>query len=211
VTCRTRVIVDVDRQPIKWNIAPDPGIFAPGVRRSNDGAYKHSADQGMPDVQALEVRRPRRFLPAAAAGSAPVRPHSPLEPPRDPGERLGRRQPRDRDRALGPVLARRPVRPRLRPGRFPRRPARRARPGHRRALHPAPRREGQGTAVPPAAPADQGHLLAGTRPTGDITDSLPQDAQRGDRRGHPRPARPDDLRNPAQPGPRHIRPGGELT
>lgn len=30
-------------------------------------------------------------------------------------------------------------------------------------------------------------------------------------RGHPRPARPDDLRNPAQPGPRHIRPGGGLT
>ena len=35
--------------------------------------------------------------------------------------------------------------------------------------------------------------------------------QRGDCRGHPRPARPDDLRNPAQPGPRHIRPGGGLT
>ena len=56
--------------------------------RSNNGAYKHSADQRMPDVQALEVRRPRRFLPAATTGSAPVRPHSPLEPPRDPGERL---------------------------------------------------------------------------------------------------------------------------
>jgi hypothetical protein len=64
-------------------------LFAAGVRR-NDGAYKHSADQGMPDVQALEVRRPRRFLPTATTGSAPVRPHSPLEPPRDPGERLGR-------------------------------------------------------------------------------------------------------------------------
>lgn len=56
-----------------------------------------------------------------------------------------------------------------------------------------------------------GHLLAGTGPAGDITDSLPQVPQRGDRRGHPRPARPDDLRNPAQPGPRHIRPGGGLT
>lgn len=44
----------------------------------------------MPDVQALEVRRPRRFLPTAATGSAPVRPHLPLEPPRDPRERLGR-------------------------------------------------------------------------------------------------------------------------
>jgi hypothetical protein len=44
-----------------------------------------------------------------------------------------------------------------------------------------------------------------------FTDSLPQVPQRGDRRGHPRPARPDDLRNPAQPGPRHIRPGGGLT
>src|ERR1700733_2300321 len=105
----------------------------------------------------------------------------------------------------------RPVRPRLRPGRLPRRPARRARSGPRRALHPTPRREGQGTAVPPAAPADQGHLLAGTGPADDITDSLPQVPQRGDRRGHPRPARPDDLRNPAQPGPRHIRPGGGLT
>lgn len=57
----------------------------------------------------------------------------------------------------------------------------------------------------------RGHLLAGTGPAGDITDSLPQVPQRGDRRGHPRPARPDDLRNPAQPGPRHIRPGGGLT
>ena len=38
---------------------------------------------------------------------------------------------------------------------------------------PTPRREGQGTAVPPAAPADQGHLLAGTGPAGDITDSIP--------------------------------------
>jgi hypothetical protein len=62
--------------------------FAAGVR-SNNGAYKHSADQGMPDVQALEIRRPRRLLPAATAGPAPVRPHSPLEPPRNPGERLG--------------------------------------------------------------------------------------------------------------------------
>ena len=42
----------------------------------------------MPDVQALEVRGPRRLLPAAAAGSAPVRTHPPLEPPPDPGERL---------------------------------------------------------------------------------------------------------------------------
>ena len=63
-------------------------LFGAGVR-SNNGAYKHSADQGMPDVQALEVRRPRRFLPAAATGPAPGRPHSPLEPPRNPGERLG--------------------------------------------------------------------------------------------------------------------------
>ena len=57
----------------------------------------------------------------------------------------------------------------------------------------------------------QGHLLAGTGPAGDLTDGLPQDPQRGDRRGRPCPARPDDLRNPAQPGPSGVRPGGELT
>src|SRR5580698_1970931 len=43
----------------------------------------------MPDVQALEVRRPRGLLPAATTGPAPVGPGSPMEPPRDPGERLG--------------------------------------------------------------------------------------------------------------------------
>ena len=31
------------------------------------------------------------------------------------------------------------------------------------------------------------------------------------RRGRPRPACPDDLRNPAQPSPSGLRPGGELT
>jgi len=46
---------------------------------------------------------------------------------------------------------------------------------------------------------------------GDINDGLPQDPRHRNRRGRPRPACPDDLRNLAQPSPSGLRPGGELT
>ena len=41
----------------------------------------------------------------------------------------------------------------------------------------------------------QGHLVAGPPTAGDLTDGIPQDPQRRDRRGSPRPARPEDLRD----------------
>ena len=38
----------------------------------------------------------------------------------------------------------------------------------------------RGTAVPPVTPADQGHLLAGAGPAGDLINGVPQDPQRRD-------------------------------
>jgi hypothetical protein len=43
------------------------------------------------------------------------------------------------------------------------------------------------------------NLLAGSGAAGDLTDGIPQDPQRRDRRGSPRSARPGDLRSQARP------------
>lgn len=83
--------------------------------------------------------------------------------------------------------------------------------GSQRAIRASPRREGTGAALPPAAPADPCHLLAGTRPPGDPADGIPQDPQRRDRGGGPCLTSPEDLRSRARPGPPGLRPGGDLT
>jgi transposase len=118
---------------------------------------------------------------------------------------------RGRGRAGGPVLARAPQRPGLRPRRLPCRPARRAGRNSRRALYPPPGRESPRAAIPPAGPAAADYLLARAGPADHPADSVPEDPRRRGSRGRPCLTSPEDLRNRARARARNFRPEGVLT